>query len=87
VDDTGADPADLRMSATLRFRGNVLGQFDVGLDLPWRDELELIGTRGKIVLPDPWICREARVDLWRDGAWEHLPACLPRVQQAQFNSP
>jgi GFO/IDH/MocA oxidoreductase family protein len=41
----------------------VIGQFDVGLDLTRRDELELIGTEGKVVVPDPWLCRTGRVEL------------------------
>jgi D-xylose 1-dehydrogenase (NADP+, D-xylono-1,5-lactone-forming) len=73
VIDTDADGVDLRMAATLRLPGDVLGQFDVGLDLPRRDELELIGTEGKIVVGDPWICREGRVELFRNGTSERLP--------------
>jgi hypothetical protein len=45
----------------------------VGLDLPRRDELELIGTEGRIVVPDPWLCRGETVELHRDGHAEMLP--------------
>jgi predicted dehydrogenase len=48
---------DLRMAATLRLAGDVLAQLDVGLDLTRRDELELVGTEGRLVIPDPWLCR------------------------------
>ncbi len=37
----------------MRFAG-VLCQFDSGLDLPDRDELEAIGDRGSLFLSDPW---------------------------------
>jgi predicted dehydrogenase len=47
--------------------------FDVGLDLPRRDELELIGTEGKIVVSDPWLCRATTIELCRDGRGEQLP--------------
>ena len=41
-----ADGVDTRMAVTMRLGHDVLAQFDVGLDLPRRDELELIGTEG-----------------------------------------
>jgi predicted dehydrogenase len=70
----GADGADLRLAATLALPGDVLAQFDVALDFPRRDELELVGTRGKITIPDPWLCRSACVVLERGGVVERLPA-------------
>jgi len=48
---------DLRLAATLTLPHDALGQFDVALDYPRRDELEIIGTAGKITVPDPWLCR------------------------------
>ena len=59
---------------TLRMPDDVLAQFDVGLDLPRRDELELVGTEGKLTLPDPWLCRPDHLELERDGDLERLPA-------------
>ena len=70
----GADSADLRMAATLALPGDALAQFDVALDFPRRDELELIGTSGKITIPDPWLCRYGFIDLERGGTAERLPA-------------
>ncbi|MGW7680197.1 Gfo/Idh/MocA family protein [Kribbella sp. NPDC054772] len=70
--DTAGDGVDLRWAATLRMPDDVLAQFDLGLDLPGRDELELIGTDGRIVIGDPWICRDQRVELTRDGVTERL---------------
>ena len=67
VEDGGVD---LRLAATLRMRGDVLGQFDIGLDLPRREELELVGTTGRIVVRDPWLCRLPSIELWRDGDME-----------------
>ena len=66
--DKGEDPVDLRVAATLRSRSGVLGTFDVGLDLPRRDELEIIGTEGRVVVDDPWLCRDTTVQVWRDGS-------------------
>ena len=65
-----AGGVDLRLAATLRMGGDVLGQFDIGLDLPRREELELVGTTGRIVVPDPWLCRLPNIELWRDGDME-----------------
>ncbi len=70
----GADGVDLRFVATMTLSGDVRAQFDTGLDLPRRDELELIGTGGKLTIPDPWLCRPGYLDLERDGRTERLPA-------------
>jgi predicted dehydrogenase len=69
-----ANGVDRRMAATMRLGHDVLAQFDVGLDLPRRDELELIGTGGRIVVRDPWLCRGETVELYRDGNAEMLPS-------------
>src|SRR5215218_3394199 len=64
---------DLRMAATLRLPGDVLTQFDVALDLTRRDELELVGTEGRLVVPEPWLCRASHLELSRDGRVERVP--------------
>jgi predicted dehydrogenase len=69
----GPGGVDLRLAATLSMPGDVLAQFDVGLDLTRRDELELIGTEGKLTIPDPWLCRAGYLELERDGVSERLP--------------
>ena len=68
----GADSGDLRLAATLTLADDVLAQFDVALDYPRRDELELIGTGSKITIPDPWLCRRGYLELERDGVTERL---------------
>jgi xylose dehydrogenase (NAD/NADP) len=62
------------LAATLTLPDDVVGQFDVGLDLTRRDELELIGTEGKVVVPDPWLCRTGHVELHSGAKAEYLPA-------------
>jgi predicted dehydrogenase len=74
----GADGGDLRLAATFTLPGptgsnGALAQLDVALDYPRRDELEIIGTAGKIVVPDPWLCRFGEIVLERDGSTERLP--------------
>jgi predicted dehydrogenase len=64
---------DLRLAATLRMPGDVLAQLDVGLDLTRRDELELVGTEGRLTVPDPWLCRASHLELSRDGHRELVP--------------
>src|SRR4029453_5778694 len=69
----GPAGVDLRLAATLRMPGDVLAQLDVGLDLTRRDELELVGTEGRLTIPDPWLCRSGHLELSRDGRREPLP--------------
>ena len=69
----GPGGVDLRLAATLELPGDVLAQLDVGLDLTRRDELELIGTEGRLTLPDPWLCRSTHLELDRDGRGERIP--------------
>ncbi|GAA1847515.1 Gfo/Idh/MocA family oxidoreductase [Pseudonocardia ailaonensis] len=77
----GADGGDLRLAATLTLPGGALGQFDVALDHPRRDELEIVGTGGKIVVTDPWLCRRGHLELHRDGAVEHLTVDAPGLTE------
>jgi D-xylose 1-dehydrogenase (NADP+, D-xylono-1,5-lactone-forming) len=66
----GAEGADLRLSAIMDLPDQVSAQFDVALDFPRRDELEIIGTIGKISIPDPWLCRSGQIELERNGHTE-----------------
>ena len=50
----GPTGVDRRLSGLLRFDGDVLGVIDCGLDVYSRGELEIVGSEGRIVLPDPW---------------------------------
>ncbi len=70
------DGVDLQVAATMRLPGRQLAQFDIGLQHPRRDELELIGTEGKIVVSDPWVCRGNTIELWRNGRSDSVPVDL-----------
>jgi xylose dehydrogenase (NAD/NADP) len=75
LDDAGPDSGvDLRLAATMGLPDQVLALFDVGLDLTRRDELELVGTGGRLTVPDPWLCRAGAVVLETGGRTERLPA-------------
>jgi xylose dehydrogenase (NAD/NADP) len=58
-----ASGVDELFAATVRFPDDVLGQFDAGLVLPVRDELEAIGEEGSLFLDDPWHCRNPVIEL------------------------
>jgi predicted dehydrogenase len=64
---TGPSGVDTRFTGMLRFEGDVLATFDCGIDLPNRHELEIVGSRGRIVLADPWHCRAPLITIERDG--------------------
>ena len=59
--------ADVRFTGVLRFPGDVLGTLDCGLDLPNRDELEVIGSEATLFVDDPWHGRAPAIELRRDG--------------------
>ncbi len=64
----GGGGVDVRMAATLRFAGDVLGHFDCAFDLPARDELEVVGEHASLFLDEPWNGREATIELRRPDA-------------------
>ncbi|MEA2156099.1 MAG: hypothetical protein QOE11_2239 [Solirubrobacteraceae bacterium] len=64
---TGARGVDTRFTGLLRFDGDVLATFDCGIDLHARHDLEISGSRGRVLLADPWHCRTPRIVLERDG--------------------
>jgi xylose dehydrogenase (NAD/NADP) len=68
----GPTGIDVVFVATMRFTGGVVGEFDCGLVLPDRDELEAIGDGGSIFLDDPWHARQPVLELRRDGDVERI---------------
>jgi predicted dehydrogenase len=67
---TGPTGVDMRMTGLLRFPGDVLAAIDCGFDLPTRAELEIAGSRGRILLADPWQGRRPRIVLERGSERE-----------------
>ena len=63
----GGDGVDARLAATLRFEGDVLGHFDCALDCANRNELEVTGWDGTLLLRDPWHSREPVIEVQRGG--------------------
>ena len=63
---------DVAFAGTMSFPGEVVIQFDCGLKLPLRDELEAIGTEGSIFLDDPWHARKPVIELRRQDGVEEI---------------
>ncbi|MDX6553782.1 MAG: D-xylose 1-dehydrogenase D-xylono,5-lactone-forming [Gaiellales bacterium] len=63
---------DELFGGTMRFAGDVVAQFDCGLVMPERDELEAIGEQGSLFLDDPWHCTEPVIELRTDRGTEHI---------------
>ncbi len=69
----GGDGVDVRLAATLRFSGDVVGHFDCAFDSARRAALEIVGETGTLYLADPWSCRSPGIELWRgDGEAERV---------------
>jgi predicted dehydrogenase len=60
---TGGKGVDVGFVALLEFGGGVLGEFHCGFDLPEGNGLEAIGSKGKLLVPDPVRCRDPHVEL------------------------
>jgi D-xylose 1-dehydrogenase (NADP+, D-xylono-1,5-lactone-forming) len=74
---------DELFTGTMRLPGGVLAQFDAGLVLPVRDELEAIGEEGSLFLDDPWHCKRPLIELRTAGGVEEIavePADSYRLQ-------
>src|SRR5207248_4013774 len=68
----GGDGVDVVFVGTMRFPGEVLAHFDAGLALAVRDELEVVGEEGALLLDDPWHCRAPLIELRREGQIERI---------------
>ena len=63
---------DVAFTGTMRFPDDVLAHFDAGMDLAVRDELEVVGDAGTLLLEDPWHCRTPGIALRGDGGAERI---------------
>ena len=60
VGDSGVDVC---FAATLRLPEGVLGHFDCGFVLPYRDELEVVGEEASLYVETPWQVRSPGIEL------------------------
>jgi xylose dehydrogenase (NAD/NADP) len=80
LNESGVDEL---FTGTMRLHGDVQAQFDAGLVLPERDELEAIGEEGSLFLDDPWHCKRPVIELRTAGGVEEIavePADSYRLQ-------
>ena len=63
----GPSGVDVRFAGLLRFDRDVLAMFDCGIDVAPRHELEIVGSRGRMVLADPFHGRRPGIALEHDG--------------------
>jgi predicted dehydrogenase len=68
----GGKGVDIAFSGTLRFPGDVLAQFDCGLSVGHRHDLEAIGEDGSLYVADPWHGRAPGIVLTRDDEAETI---------------
>jgi xylose dehydrogenase (NAD/NADP) len=68
----GPGGVDVRFAGSMRFRHGVTADFECGLDLPSRDELEVVGSAGSIFLDDPWHCRTPVIEVQREGETDRI---------------
>jgi D-xylose 1-dehydrogenase (NADP+, D-xylono-1,5-lactone-forming) len=68
----GPGGVDVRFAGAMQFPDGVTGTFECGLDVPFRDELEVTGSEGSIFLDDPWHCRTPVIEVRRDGSTERI---------------
>jgi xylose dehydrogenase (NAD/NADP) len=71
---TGASSVDVVFSGQLRFADGLLAQFDCGFRAPFRTSMEIVGTKGSIVVDSPF---KPQTDNWiRINYGERLEAIL-----------
>jgi xylose dehydrogenase (NAD/NADP) len=74
---------DVRFAGTMRFDGGrVLAHFDCAFDLPYRSELEVVGSAGSVWVDDPFIIGTRRLELRRGGEVEAFEA--PKINKYQL---
>jgi D-xylose 1-dehydrogenase (NADP+, D-xylono-1,5-lactone-forming) len=83
---TGPTGVDVRFAGVLRFPNGVIAQFHCGFDLPVESRLEPIGSRGSIVLRDPWHARKPGLELRRDDASESVEVELANSYRLELEN-
>jgi predicted dehydrogenase len=68
----GPTGVDVRFHGMMRFPSGGVSQWDCGMVMPERDELEAIGDEGSLFLDDPFHCLVPGIDLRRDGESERI---------------
>ena len=82
----GPSGVDVLFAATLRCPGDVVAHFDCGFVLPFRDELEVVGSDGSLFIDDPWHIRTPSIELRRDGEVERIPVAAANSYQLELEN-
>jgi predicted dehydrogenase len=77
----GGDGVDVRLAATMRFAGGVLGVIDCALDAPLGHRLTVAGEHGELVLEDPFHARKPGIR--RDGELIEVPYANPYARELE----
>jgi xylose dehydrogenase (NAD/NADP) len=59
----GETGVDIRFAGLLEFPGGVIAEFHCGFDLPYQSALEAIGSNGRVLVPEPWLCRDPHLEV------------------------
>src|SRR5262249_57004881 len=68
----GPTGTDWVFTGSLAFANDVLGIFDCGTSLLFRDELEAVGTEGSLFLDDPWHSLNPVIEVRRSDGVERI---------------
>jgi D-xylose 1-dehydrogenase (NADP+, D-xylono-1,5-lactone-forming) len=68
----GESGVDVLFAGTMRFPGDIVGQFDCSFVAPDRDELEIVGDEGSLFLDDPWHARVPVIEVRRGEFREEI---------------
>jgi D-xylose 1-dehydrogenase (NADP+, D-xylono-1,5-lactone-forming) len=82
----GPSGVDVRFAATLAFPGEVLAHFDCGLDVPANALLEVVGSRGTLRLPSPFLIAEPAIELLRDEETERIEVSPAGCYRLEFEN-
>lgn len=70
---TGNSGVDEVFTGQMRFPGGILAQFDSGFRSPYRSRIEIVGSRGALVVPHPFNPGiDVDVRLWDGEEWETI---------------
>ena len=80
------DPSgvDVRFTGTLVFAADVLAHFDCGFDVPDNSLLEVVGSRGTLRIPRPFLISEPVLDLLRNGETERVEIAGANSYRLEF---
>jgi D-xylose 1-dehydrogenase (NADP+, D-xylono-1,5-lactone-forming) len=82
----GPTGVDLRFNGSLSFSGPVLAHFDCGFDVPDNSLVELVGSRGTLRIPTPFLVTDPAIELVRDGEAERIAIPHANAYQLQFEN-